>query len=969
MLGGSPITAVLGSAPPADAETARLKSFAKAATEAGLALMLIAPGTKEPVDVRTPQQRKKDDVAAQEAAREAGRPDWIKARSMAGCYLATTDGALIAKYIDRYRKLYPDSAVNFAIEVGRSRMVVIDADTADQVQAFLADQNITQPVPPTVQTPGARNAAGEWVHADGGHFYFTLPEGVEIPGGSGSYTAPGGWVAMWRDRYVLIPPSVRPEGPYILTGREYPITEPLLNRITEHANIRAARHAEREAGDGGDDLAEGIDAWAESVSWADILAPAGWTLSGRTDRCGCEVWTAPGPHESPKSATTHDTGCELGRYTAVNAPMHVWTYSPGPEFEQWIAAHGTSTITKLQAAAIVSYGGDVGTACAEIGILPEKDSLALEMGTSVSGMLDEITLPEPEVPDRPSCPHGEVTAAGRCTSCGDQVAECTHPNWHRDADGHHFCAVCGKPDEEEEASCDGAWEPHLICEGCDGSAPKAECYQDSDGNWWHTQPGAEDHECGDQGPPWNTSLISPSACPHPTCDPVDPTRCETCGAQIGVPVDDGGPLPSGDLSFDPATALPQADLTAGQEKAESDAADPFADPGGPTEFPAGQQEDTPEEAPDDDVLVSESRGVPRIAPFSYWRDLPAPEYAVEGLIEHRALSCLIGQPGVGKSVVAIDLACSLATGVRWQGRKTLRQRVLYLPGEGLSGAVQRIRAWELAHDKDVSDDLFVGNAIIQLAAAKEDWAEVAQYVLRHRVGLIIFDTFARMSLGLEENSASDVGRAITRFDQIKNLTGAGVLVVHHTGKSSESGRGSSALNGALDSEILIRRGTWDASSAPDDAEPIEMMTTKQKNAARLRDPLPLMLTPMHESVVATGPSGTIGDPLDTMVAAPLAVPEPVVETAIRLREFAERFPVQGVTRGEFVTGVEADEFIKSRKAPEIRWKQSVAEAVDLGLRYNLIETLTGRPTGTRYIVSTTTPEAARRRASEEALTD
>lgn len=851
MLGSTPLAAVLGSAPPPDAPAARLKSFVKAAADQGLAILLCAPGTKIPVDVRSPVQRRKDDEAAQDAAREAGRYDWAKARSLAGAHLATTDPTLLGRYIDRYRKLHGDDApINFAIEVGRSRLVVVDCDTTEQRQAFLTDAGITDTVPPTVTSPGAKDhETGEWAHYDGGHFYFTVPAGTALPAETGTWTAAGGYAVLWRDRYVLIPPSVRPEGAYTLTGREYDVPEWLLERMGDHAARRVRAHTHHGEGL---ELGDAIDTWAENVEWTDILAPAGWTLTARPDRCGCDVWTAPGTHHSPKSATTHDSGCQLGRYTEVNAPMHVWTDNPGEEFEAWIAAHGGSkTLSKLQAVAVTTYGGDVGTACAEMGVLPSKDSLALDLGVSASNLLGDLDLPpasedeaEADRPGPAPCPHMSVSAIGRCFSCGAVVGD--------------------RP--ETAASAQAETTPDLF------AAPAGQ----------------------------NT--------PEPT---------------------------SGDTAV--------ADGT-------------FPDEGG-----------EPEPVEDETILNAESNGVPKIAPFDYWRDLPAPEYAIEGLVEHRALSCLIGPPGVGKSAVAIDMACSLVTGIRWQGRKTMRQRVLYLPGEGSSGAVERIKAWEEAHGLNVGQDLLMGDAIIQLAATKEDWATLAGYLLRQRVGLIIFDTFARMSLGLEENSASDVGRAVLRFDQIRKLTGAGVMVVHHTGKVGTSGRGSNALLGALDSEMLVTVGQWDASAFGDGYEPIELTTTKQKNAARLRDPIPLMLTPHRTSVIVTGPSGKIGDPLDNVTVAPLLVPEPVIETAIRLQEYAQRFTEQGVTRGDLVVGVQMDDYCAARKNPEIRWKQHVYEAVDLGLKTGLLETLTGKATGARYLASVATADQARRQVAGDAM--
>lgn len=359
------IRSILAAAPLATAPTDDLIAWAGTLCAAEVAVLLIAPGTKIPVDMRAGTQHRLDDEAAQDAAKDAGRRDWHRARSLAGSHLATTDAAVLGTYIAKYRKTFGENvAVNFAIETGASRIVVVDADTAAEVQAFLADCGIEEPFTPTVSTPGARNHAGEWVHSNGGHYYFVTDQ--DLPRGSGTLKAAGGYAVMWSDRYLLIPPSVRSEGPYRLTGAVFPLPAWIGDEITAHADRKSS--TDKAARESVGVLDEGIDAWAESMPWTEVLAPSGWTLTSKLDQCGCEVWTAPGDHSSPKSATTHDISCTLDRYTPVNKPMHVWTDHPGEEFEEWIARTGSKTLSKLQAVAVTTYGGDVGTACAELGL-------------------------------------------------------------------------------------------------------------------------------------------------------------------------------------------------------------------------------------------------------------------------------------------------------------------------------------------------------------------------------------------------------------------------------------------------------------------------------------------------------------------------------------------------------------------------------------------------------------------------
>lgn len=793
------ISTVLGAAPPADAEIARLRNFVRAACEAGLYLLLIEPGDKQPVDMRSSVQKKQDDAAAREVARAAGQPNWERAKSKGGVYLSSNDPDQLIKYLMRYRKTFgEDCAVNFGIDVGRSKLIVVDCDTAAQVQAFLTDFDAPTDLVPTVVTPGQRDADGNWAHKDGGHFYFTLDS--PMPDYSGSLTAPGGYVLLWANRYVLIPPSVRPEGVYRLAGQDYPAPSRLVDMVNRAVTDRMTRHTE---GIANSDLATAVDQWAAGVAWEDILAPAGWTLTARTDNCGCDIWTAPGDHASPKSATAHDVECTLGRYTVENAPLHIWTDYPGPELEAWMATHG-KTVSRLQAVAALDYGGSVGDAMRGMSLMPDSSA---ELG------------------------FGSAADIGRDLGI-------------------------------------------------------------SNGN---------------------------------LDDPFD---------------------------------------SPGDPEPEVDPPDPFDSPRGDTE------QDT---APGDDTKAEEEKpisGVPEIQPFDYWRDFPAPEFAVEGLLEHRGFAALIGAPGVGKSGVALDLAAAICLGQRWMGRKTMRQPVLYLPGEGLSGAVQRIKAWEEAHEKDLGSDLLFGDSVIQIGASSEAWAAVVRKVMYYRVGLIIIDTFARASVGLEENSATDVGKAIARFDHVRKLTGAGLLVVHHTTKSGGTARGSSALNGALDTELLLRDGAWlgdiDPADAPD-GRPLEMVVTKQKNAAQPDGALPMLAVPYGSSFVMTGPSGIVGDPLDAVVAPRALIPETVVSIAIRIQEFAQRFTTQGLTRGEIAYGIPPDDYTAARKDARTAWRMRVNEAVDLGLRYVMIQTLTGTATGARYVPGPTTPDQALDRWANEAV--
>ncbi|RIR62913.1 hypothetical protein D2E33_04320 [Mycobacteroides abscessus] len=874
MLGSSAITAVLGSGVD-NTNHAAVRSFINSACEAGLSVLLVVPGTKQPFDGRTPAKRKAEDKAAQQAAKAAGRRDWSKAKSPSGLALATsTKTALTRKggYLDRYIEAFgADCAVNIAVEVGGSRLVIVDCDTLAQKRSFLdiATGDADSQLPPTVVTPGSRDAEGNWVHSDGGHFWFTVPEGVEMPTNIGSLTWGGtdGFAVLWDRRYVLIPPSTRPEGAYEMVGRDYECPAWLLEVINEKAAARASRTVEN-AVDG--ELSSSIDEWAETISWDDILEPLGWTPTVRPDNCGCPVWTAPGEHSSPKSATAHDSGCTLGRYTETNAPLHIWTDHDIEPFDEYVSEHGTNTLSKLQAVAYTSYEGSVGKAMDGIGISPAVHEIERETGVNTKDIgveeaghdpSEEIVLPT-------------ATQLATAEAIGGVVAT---PEFEKMvAEAVHEAETAGEVDIA--ASCDTCGEKLI----------HGTTHRDSDNTLIHTNSEGDVHE------------------------------------------------------------------------AESPFAD--ADPGDPA------------------VFEPDIQGVPMIAPFSHWRDMPPPQYVIDKLIEHGGLASLIGPPGVGKSSVALDMACHIAVGKAWRGRKVLKTRVLYLPGEGLSGAVQRVKAWEAQHDINDSaldDGLRLGNSIIQLGASTEAWGALAEYVIRERIGLIIFDTFARMSLGIEENSATEMGRAVVRFDQMRRLTNAGVLIVHHTGKNNPtSGRGSSALNAALDSELLVSDGTWefapesfDDEGRPPSGKKIQLSTTKQKNAEQMEEAMPLLMRSddQFNAPYITGPNGSL-DPMQGHIEMARPVEETVIETAVRIRKFVDQFTEQGVTRADITSGVRPDPYTARRKDSPKAWKHKVHMAIDNALRWGLLETASGQKLGARYVPGPMGVEASRAAYAAEVLT-
>jgi hypothetical protein len=189
-------------------------------------------------------------------------------------------------------------------------------------------------------------------------------------------------------------------------------------------------------------------------------------------------------------------------------------------------------------------------------------------------------------------------------------------------------------------------------------------------------------------------------------------------------------------------------------------------------------------------------------------------WLVHNYIEEDALTVMYGPPGKGKSFVALDLSCCIASGTAFHGHSVKPGIAIYIAGEGHNGIARRLHAWALHNQTAIPPLLYVSEAPTDLSSATNA-ARVAEAVRQIADAtneppvLIVIDTMARNFSG-DENSATDVGQFIRNVDALRRHWKATVLVVHHSGKDGLRGaRGSSALKGAADAEYEVSRSDED----------------------------------------------------------------------------------------------------------------------------------------------------------------
>ena len=193
---------------------------------------------------------------------------------------------------------------------------------------------------------------------------------------------------------------------------------------------------------------------------------------------------------------------------------------------------------------------------------------------------------------------------------------------------------------------------------------------------------------------------------------------------------------------------------------------------------------------------------------------PDPSWLIGRHIPQDGLGILVGEPGAGKTFIALDMALHIATKAEsWHGETINdadRGAVLYIAGEGAGDFKLRVAAWKKQNfmpGEYVPKDRF--RAILDpLNFRSEEDVKALIDAIRQanlpKLSFVVIDTLARATPGADENSAQDMGLFIRACDAVRVITGAFVLAVHHPNKGGGI-RGSTALLGAADAVLRFDR--------------------------------------------------------------------------------------------------------------------------------------------------------------------
>lgn len=207
--------------------------------------------------------------------------------------------------------------------------------------------------------------------------------------------------------------------------------------------------------------------------------------------------------------------------------------------------------------------------------------------------------------------------------------------------------------------------------------------------------------------------------------------------------------------------------------------------------------------------------------------LPPLAWCVRGVIPERGLCSIYGASGSGKTFLALDLACAIASKDRWFGQPVKRAPVVYVALEGEAGISQRMQAWQKHHGQEAPEQLRFVIRHVSLMEPGECESLAKEIIVACGAGTVIFiDTLNRAAPTADENTSGDMGRVIESAKTLADVVNGMVILVHHSGKDSSRGmRGHSSLFAAMDAVIEVTRSAtgreWGVSKSKDSGDGIK----------------------------------------------------------------------------------------------------------------------------------------------------
>lgn len=170
--------------------------------------------------------------------------------------------------------------------------------------------------------------------------------------------------------------------------------------------------------------------------------------------------------------------------------------------------------------------------------------------------------------------------------------------------------------------------------------------------------------------------------------------------------------------------------------------------------------------------------------------LSKPEPAIEWLIENiwvdKSRGLLAGNPGVGKTWLALDMLISVASGQPFLGQYPVKQGAVLLVEEESSELNLSRRLHSLARARGLKDSDLTNLYLLtrQFTKIPKDLKELFHVMAGLDIKLVVFDSLRRFH-HCDENSSSEMQEVLDGFAKLNVMTEASIVLIHHLAKNTD----------------------------------------------------------------------------------------------------------------------------------------------------------------------------------------
>ena len=188
-----------------------------------------------------------------------------------------------------------------------------------------------------------------------------------------------------------------------------------------------------------------------------------------------------------------------------------------------------------------------------------------------------------------------------------------------------------------------------------------------------------------------------------------------------------------------------------------------------------------------------------------------PRYLIKKLMPMGGFTVVYGPPKCGKTFWLFDVLMHIALGWDYRDRRTQQGSVVYCLFEGQSHFPARVEAFREKFLTEQQDEIPFYLMPTKLELVKDHQRlidAIKAYGRGSTPAVVTLDTLNRSFTG-SESSDEAMTAYIGACDAIREALGCAVIVVHHSGLAEGRARGHTALLGAADAQISVKRDAID----------------------------------------------------------------------------------------------------------------------------------------------------------------